>query len=118
MHEVAIAERVLEEVARVLCQVDEPIDRIRVTVQLGSAAGVSAEALRFGFEVASSSSPLPPAELRIEPVPLVLKCTACRAEFQADHPATPCPHCGRACGQAVQGDRVKLAALEYEPRKP
>lgn len=68
MHELALARSLVDQILEVVeC---ERLGRVsRVVVELGTAAGVDADALRLGFEVATRRTPVEGAALDIDDVP-------------------------------------------------
>jgi hydrogenase nickel incorporation protein HypA/HybF len=68
MHELALARTIVDQILHVVER--ERLGRVsRVVLELGTAAGVEADALSFGFEVAARSSLVEGAALEIEYVP-------------------------------------------------
>ena len=67
MHELSIAQGVLEEVRRHLPQ-GSPLSVRTVRVRLGEEAGIAPEALTFCFELVSRGTPAEGAALKIERV--------------------------------------------------
>jgi hydrogenase nickel incorporation protein HypA/HybF len=114
VHEVGIAQNLLEQVEKRLTQVAEPINALRIHVSLGKLAGVSAEALKSGFEVVKKESRLPFAELEIEEVPIKLSCSHCQHQFEAERLEETCSVCGKGVLRAISGKELQVDSLEYE----
>jgi hydrogenase nickel incorporation protein HypA/HybF len=67
MHELALARDLVDQVLQVVER--ERFERVsRVVLELGTAAGVDADALSLGFEIAARGSPLEGARLEIDPL--------------------------------------------------
>lgn len=67
MHELALARTIVDQILKILEH--ERLGHVsRVVLELGTAAGVEADALSLGFEVAARSSPVEGAALEIERV--------------------------------------------------
>lgn len=82
-------------------------------LKLGPLSGVVRAALESAFELAREGSPLPDAELVIEPVPLVAYCSACAAQQPLASPADlRCPICGEPTPEIVTGRELELTAME------
>lgn len=113
MHEVGIAHNLIEQVEIQLTKLKEPIKLLKITVSLGEESRVSAEALRFGFELAKKDSSIPFAELRIREVPIRLACPFCRRSFYSQQ-IEECPSCCRGPLEIVAGKELRLEAIEYE----
>ncbi|HZV07031.1 MAG TPA: hydrogenase maturation nickel metallochaperone HypA [Gemmataceae bacterium] len=86
-----------------------------VHVKLGQFCGVVKEALLSAFEMAREGTALAEVELRIEEVPLVIRCAACAVD---QIPMTPyelrCPSCGERTNAIVRGQELEVSALEIE----
>lgn len=114
MHEVGIAQNLIEQVEKKLAELNEPIKTLRISVLLGKKAGVSAEALQFGFDVAKKNSKISFAQLEITEIPLRLSCPFCLRSYQAGEVEEICPACGEKPLQVLAGKELRLESLEYE----
>ncbi|EQB62462.1 MAG: putative hydrogenase nickel incorporation protein HypA [candidate division Zixibacteria bacterium RBG-1] len=114
MHEVGIAQNLIEQVEQKLAQVNQPLKALRISVSLGKLAGVSAEALRFGFEVVKKDSKIAFAKLVINEIPLKLSCSNCLNEFEAEKILECCPTCDKGSLAIVSGKELRIDSLEYE----
>jgi hydrogenase nickel incorporation protein HypA/HybF len=69
VHELALARTLVDQIVEVVER--EGLRRVsRVVLELGTEAGIDADALSLGFEIAARASPVQGAELEIESVPL------------------------------------------------
>jgi hydrogenase nickel incorporation protein HypA/HybF len=111
MHELSIALSILdlaEEEGR-----DRGVQVAAIHVKLGPLSGVVNEALLSAFEMAREGTALAEAELRIEEVPLVIRCSACNADqTPADTYVLRCPLCGAFTNDIVSGRELEVSALE------
>lgn len=68
VHELALARTLVDQILEVV-----DVERLgpvsRVVLELGTAAGVDADTLRFGFELAARHSAVEGAALQIDPLP-------------------------------------------------
>ncbi len=113
MHELSIAEAILERVAAEAER--HPGARLtRVGVKVGELSGVDPEALSFGFECLVKDTPWEPLALEIQVCPRVQRCTACAHEFAAGLFETGCPKCGSEQTTCVAGEELDLAYMEVE----
>jgi hydrogenase nickel incorporation protein HypA/HybF len=112
MHEVGIAQNLIEQVEKRLSQIGEPIQALKIRVQLGKLAGVSPEALRFGFEVAKQNSRIAFAQIEVREIPIRLSCSSCKKEFETQ--ITVCPYCGAEPLRVLSGKELAIESLEYE----
>ena len=114
MHEVGIAQSLIEQVEKKVAELNQPVKALKLSVLLGKLAGVSAEALRFGFEIAKQDSQIPFAQLEIEEVPLRLNCPACQLTFPSEQLKQSCPGCGKDSLKLISGKELQLKTVEYE----
>ena len=107
MHELAIAESVVETVtqrlpgATVTC----------VHLEIGALSGVVADSIRFCFDLATEGTGLAGARLEITEPPARCRCRACGAEFQPDSPIVLCP-CGSPGVAVLAGEELKIVSVE------
>ena len=114
MHEVGIAQDLIEQVERRLAEVKEPIKTLKISVLLGRLAGVSAEALQFGFEVAKRESKISFAQLEIVEIPLKLSCPYCQHSYHSAEIQITCPICSKGPLEVRAGKELRVDSLEYE----
>ena len=111
MHELGIAQQLIETAVALLPPDATSISRLRV--QVGALAGVSADELRFGFEAVRQETPCAQAELHLEILPAVAHCPQCSSDF-AVHTVDDllCPTCGSNAVNVVQGKELIIASLD------
>lgn len=114
MHELSIAYS-LVEIAEQAAQENDVSHVTAVHLQLGALSGVVKSALLFGYDVATAGTMLEGSRLEIEELPVVIHCPTC----QADRPLPQiqsfrCPICDTPTHQIVQGQELRLVALEGE----
>lgn len=117
MHELSIAHEVVE--LAVAHAQSAGVARISaVTLRIGALTCVHADALEFGFEVASAGTLAEGATLRIEALPVAIYCPACSAvvELPGLYPLH-CPRCGTPSADVRQGQELELASIEA-PEEP
>ncbi|MCX6867348.1 MAG: hydrogenase maturation nickel metallochaperone HypA [Verrucomicrobia bacterium] len=114
MHEVAISEALLEQLASLVEQ--HGWSRLRrVWVRLGLLSGVVPEALEFAFSAMSPGTPAAGAELVLETEPGYFDCAVC-GELELDRVDFTCPQCGGPL-QLVRAGR-ELFVSGVEPMDP
>ena len=107
MHELAIAESVVDAVTRKL-----PGARITsVHLEIGVLSGVVAESIRFCFGLAPEGTGLEGAALEITEPPARCRCRSCNTEFQPDPPIVLCP-CGSADVAVLGGEELKILSVQ------
>ena len=107
MHELAIAESVVETVT-------QRLPGATVTCghrEIGALSGVVPDSIRFCFDLATEGTPLAGAALEITEPPARCRCRACGAEFQPDTPIVLCP-CGSADVAVLAGEELKILSVQ------
>ena len=113
MHELSLCESIAELVVAAARQ--EGVARVtRVTLEIGSAAPVDPEALRFCFPLTVADTPARDAELVIERVALRVRCQGCGAEYEPPAPIDPCPACGGFARSVLAGREMRVASFAGE----
>ncbi len=107
MHELAVAESVLDNVAARTgdCRVTS------VRLRIGRLSGVELESLRFCFGLVTDGTRLDGAELVIEEPGGRLHCHSCGRDVARDDPILLCP-CGSADVSVVSGRELQLISVE------
>ena len=107
MHELAIAESVVDTVTRKL-----PGARItRVHLEIGALSGVVADSIRFCFDLATEGTGLEGATLEITEPPGRCRCRGCGTEFQPDSQLVLCP-CGSADVAVLGGEELNILSVQ------
>jgi hydrogenase nickel incorporation protein HypA/HybF len=92
IHEVSIAENILEIVEEVAKQ--HQLERIeKVVLEIGQFSGVEPDLLRFAFQVIVDNTLLQNTEIEILTPPLVLYCRSCETEYLGEMEDLRCPVC-------------------------
>jgi hydrogenase nickel incorporation protein HypA/HybF len=111
MHELSIATNLVNLIEEQ--QAEHQFERVsKIHLKIGEFSSVVPEALEFSFEIASKGSVAENAELLIEIIPLVLKCTACNKEFHTEPYIFVCPDCGSTKTQMVSGSELQIESIE------
>ena len=113
MHELSIAQEVLDRVAREMRR--HPGARPRaVGVKVGEISGVDRDALAFGFEALVKDSEWQPLALEIEYCPRRHRCRACGREFNVRDSGTSCIGCGSSDTVLISGDELDIGYIEVD----
>lgn len=110
MHELSLARDLLAAVERTLASSDAQV--VRVSVSVGSAAGIVSESLRFAFRVICEGTRVQGAELSVTIVAARSRCADCGIVFEFDGLIGRCPRCARLGGELLSGDEMILRAIE------
>jgi len=119
MHELAIAEALIEQVGAELDQAGRGA-RLRVgTVKrlelaVGRLSGVHCDSLRFAFGLLSPGTPAEGAELVIREPPAVSRCRQCGAATEIVEMVIDCPRCGSPEIVIEEGRELLLETIEIE----
>ena len=106
MHELAIAESVVDAVTRKLP--DATVTGVHL--EIGALSGVVPDSIRFCFDLATEGTALAGAELTITEQPARCRCRSCGAEFQPDFPIMLCA-CGSADAAVLSGADLKIVSV-------
>lgn len=113
MHELSIAEAVLQAVRRhALCYPDSR--PIRIGLKIGELAALDGDSLRFCFEAIVKGTDLDGLQLAIEVCPRRQRCLSCEQEFFVQGYDLRCPQCADDRSECIGGDELDLAYLEVE----
>jgi hydrogenase nickel incorporation protein HypA/HybF len=112
VHEIAVALALVEQIEQARRRAGAAKVRA-VHVRVGAWSGVVAEALAFAFPEAARPT-LGDVALRIEAVPLALRCRRCGAEDEPEHGLPVCGGCGSQDVEVLRGRELTLARLEVE----
>ncbi len=112
MHELGIAESILERVAQEAKSRNAHVTKVGVRV--GEISGVDPEALSFGVEVLVKDTGLEPLALEIDWRPRMQRCRPCAHDFAAPDSLTACPRCGNQRTECIGGDELDIAFMELE----
>lgn len=112
MHELSIAHSIVEMAEEALAATG-PVKVETVHVRIGALAGIVAEALSFGWGVATQGTPLEGAQLRVDELPVIVNCEGCGrcSTLEGSYPLF-CPSCGRLTNQIIQGRELELWSIE------
>lgn len=107
MHELAIAESVVETImARTGTRAVH-----EVRLEVGRLSGVSAESLRFCFELAASGTAVDGAQLMIDEPPGEAHCATCGEDFLVDDLILLCG-CGSSDVRVLRGEELRILSVE------
>lgn len=113
MHELALSQSIVDAVLQRARQ--EGMHSVtRVVLEVGTAAGVERDALRFCFDAVTRATPAQGAALAIETVALRGRCRACGLEFEPAGLIAPCPGCGTYAPIFTAGRELRVKSFEGE----
>jgi len=107
MHELAIAQSVLESIVARLG--DRQVRAVRL--EIGRLSGVSADSLRFCFELAAAGTSVDGATLDIDEPAGQARCLSCSDEFVLQDHILLCG-CGSSDVRLTAGDELRILSVE------
>jgi hydrogenase nickel incorporation protein HypA/HybF len=111
MHEFGIATSIVEVIEHTVEK--RRVKRVlTVTVEVGQLAMVNAEQLKFSFDVIVEGGPFEGAELKVETLPAIARCT-CGFEGALGDEDYVCPTCGRMY-ELLEGRGICVKNIEVE----
>jgi hydrogenase nickel incorporation protein HypA/HybF len=113
MHELALSQNIVDLVVE--CARRERVHRVtRVVLEVGVAAAVEPDALRFCFELVAADSMVQGAELAIESITLQARCRNCACEFEPPGLVSSCPCCGSYAPYLLRGRELRVKSFDAE----
>jgi hydrogenase nickel incorporation protein HypA/HybF len=111
MHEMSVAQNVIDIVRQHVPPADEPrVSAVRV--RLGGLSGVVADSLEFCFGAMVAGTLLAHACLEIEHVPTVCECRDCSTRFEPESWLFRCPSCASGRVRLVSGRDLQVVHVE------
>jgi hydrogenase nickel incorporation protein HypA/HybF len=113
MHELSLSQSVVDLVVE--CARKEGVHAVtRVTLEVGMAAVVEPDALRFCFEIVAADTLAQGAELAIERIALQARCQSCACEFEPARLVSACPRCGSYAPLLLRGREFRVKSFDGE----
>lgn len=113
MHETAMMQNLISTVNDALK--NRSVVRVnRVCVSVGRLANVLPDALSFAFEALTQEGIMKGAELEIEYLPAIAKCSDCGYEYEADGFPIICPVCKSTGFKIISGEEVFVESIDCE----
>lgn len=113
MHELAVAQALVEQVDAVIDQ-HNAAQASLIRMRIGPLAGVVPELLATAFPLAAAGSRMEHAELEFILAPIQVHCQTCGAETEAAMNRLVCGACGDWHTQLISGDELLLESVELE----
>ncbi|MHB1189139.1 hydrogenase maturation nickel metallochaperone HypA/HybF [Thiobacillus sp.] len=113
MHELAVAQALVEQVDAVIRQ-HGATQASLIRVRIGPLAGVVPELLASAFPLAAAGSRMEHAALEFTHAPIQVRCQTCGAETEAAMNRLICGACGDWHTQIISGDELMLESVELE----
>jgi hydrogenase nickel incorporation protein HypA/HybF len=114
MHELAIAQALIEQIEREVHRAGQTGAVKRVDLIVGRLSGVHCDSLRFAFELLRPGTPVEGAELQIAEPRAVCVCRVCGAREEVEEIAVECPRCHCDDITLEDGRQLLLQSIEIE----
>ncbi|MCX6641231.1 MAG: hydrogenase maturation nickel metallochaperone HypA [bacterium] len=112
MHELYIAESILNSVLDLLPAGITPERVTKVHLSVGQLDAVVSESLIFLFDAIKGTKGLPHAQLAIETIAVLCQCKTCAHQFNLDLPIFICPQCNGSDVILLQGRGISIYRIE------
>jgi hydrogenase nickel incorporation protein HypA/HybF len=114
MHELSIAQSILESAKSELIASPE-LGRLReIGVRVGALSGVLPDSLEFCFDAITRGSDFDGCRMVIEFLPVRARCNDCHESFTVERIAFSCPKCASGSIEIKQGFELEIAYLEVD----
>ncbi|MDT3706420.1 MAG: hydrogenase maturation nickel metallochaperone HypA [Thiobacillus sp.] len=113
MHELAVAQALVEQVDAVIDQ-HQAHGATLIRVRIGPLAGVVPELLASAFPLAAAGRRMQHAGLEFAHAPIRVRCQTCGAETEAAMNRLLCGACGDWHTRIISGDELLLESVELE----
>lgn len=113
MHEASVARALITQVTQ-LAEQHSAVEIETVNVQVGEFSGVEPALLASAFAQLVPGSELSRAQLEIERVSLLVRCTSCRHSFHPEGYRFLCPKCGSLDVEITAGDALLLKHVTFQ----
>lgn len=113
MHELSLAQGILQ-VALKAAKQGGAAHILTVYVKTGAYSGVVPSYLDECFTLMSKGTPAEGAQLKVEEIPVTVKCLACGHEGAVEKTAACCPQCGSSEIRMTRGRECFVDRIEAE----
>lgn len=112
MHELSVCIALVNQVERIAK--DKAGSTVaRVVIKLGPLSGIEPQLLLNSYPLAASGTLAENADLKIDTVEVVVRCTQCDCETPAAPNRLLCGECGDFRTRIVSGDEMILQSVEF-----
>ncbi|MBN2530578.1 MAG: hydrogenase maturation nickel metallochaperone HypA [Deltaproteobacteria bacterium] len=113
MHELSLAESMIEQLTEALQKEATPVTRIEtISLEIGAMSGVEKDAFEFVFPFAAEGTVAEGATLTFKEVDVKVKCGQCGVISSPEFPFVSCVSCGSALTDILQGKDFKVLQME------
>lgn len=113
MHELSIAMNIIRIASQ--AATEEQAERVSsIELEIGQLAGVEFQALDMALDVAVRDTMLEKAEIKIDKVEGLGRCTHCGQEFKLGAVFMPCPDCEHFDVEILRGRELNVRSIIIE----
>jgi len=114
MHELSIAEALIEQVEREVHRAGRKGRVLKVELSIGQLSGVHHESLRFALDLLAPGTLVEKAEVEIRQPRAICACGQCGGRSEIDQWPLGCPKCGSDQITIEGGRELLLESIELE----
>ena len=114
MHELSIAEALIEQVEREVHRAGRKGRVLKVELSIGQLSGVHHESLRFALDLLAPGTLVEKAEVEIRQPRAICACSQCGGRSEIDQWPLGCPKCGSDQITIEGGRELLLESIELE----
>jgi|WetSurMetagenome_2_1015567.scaffolds.fasta_scaffold456506_2 hydrogenase nickel incorporation protein HypA/HybF len=111
MHEMSVAQNILEIVHEYVRKEDEPNVRA-IKCTMGELAGIVQDSLTFCFSTLVADTPLRQSHLDITTGPITARCNACGKESRLEYGVFVCEWCKSFEIEIISGSELNVIEIE------
>ena len=112
MHEMGIANQIVEIASSYLPDNFDDNRVERVNLKIGKLTGIVPDSLRFCFDIITKDTPFSGAELKIEDVSVRVRCNDCGNEWTVDQASFICTKCDGGDTDIITGRELDIVSIE------
>ena len=110
MHELSIAQSIVEIVGDVVGEKPDSVEK--VFVEVGTLVAVVPDSLEFCYEAITSGTPLEKSKLVIREIPIRVQCSDCQHSSEVDSFVFRCPACDSRSLKMLSGNEFSVTEIE------
>jgi hydrogenase nickel incorporation protein HypA/HybF len=110
MHEMSIAQSIVEIVGEVTAGKTESVEQVFVDV--GTLVAVVPDSLEFCYEAITAGTALESSKLVIREIPIRVQCSDCRHSSEVESFVFRCPSCDGRSLQVLSGNEFSVTEIE------
>ena len=111
MHELSLAEALVEQLAEVAAR-EGAVRITRIDLELGAMSGVEREPFEFSFPIVAAGTVAEGAVLHFDEVPITVVCGRCKEESSPEYPMIMCAKCSSTDVEVIRGKDFKVKSME------